>query len=192
MTGAVIRTRRTAVLNSLVIDENDDDAVSDIDLCWEEQDNEEMNDAESAGEDESDDEFDCSGNEVFAAIYDSTELNPEYSVKGNMKSKVAIGNRVKGRNKAITKAYNASQGIDGSDASRLQNDSGYVSAVHDHEHHDGYSAFEGKQEDIERTKKEIDRRKRVAYQMRGLHLALFHKKVWSALFMCLSLLYHMN
>ena len=43
--------------------------------------------------------------------------------------------------------------------------------------HDGYSAYEGKEEDITRTKKEIAKRKRVAHQMRGLHLALVHKKV---------------
>lgn len=75
-------------MNSFVIDENDDDAVSGINLCWEEQDDEEMNDAESAGEDddsdsseddESDDGVDvCEGNEVFNTIYTGANLNPEY------------------------------------------------------------------------------------------------------------------
>ena len=186
LTKAEIKTRRTAVLTSLVVVDDDDDAVDDIVLCWEEQDDEGMNAAEAAGEDdgsdsseddESDDGDVCTGNPVFNMIYNNTEIRPEYLTWG-LKSKVAIGNRGKGMAKDIAKAFNASQGIDGSDASRFQNESRYVSAVHDHEHHDGYSAFEGKREDIERTKKEIDRRKRVAYQMRGLHLALTHKKVW--------------
>lgn len=180
------------MLNSLVIDEDDDDAVGDIVLCWEEQDDEGMNGAESAGEndgsdssedDESDDGLDvCAGNPVFNMIYDDTNLRPEYLIDG-LKSKVAIGSRKKSLIKDIANAFNVSQRIDGSDASRFQTESGYVSSVHNHVDFDGYSAFEGKQEDIDRTKKEIARRKRVAYQMRGLDLALTHKKVCYALYM---------
>ena len=67
--------------------------------------------------------------------------------------------------------------INPTNPSHIQTESGYVSPVHDHEDYDGAGAFEGKQEDIERTKREIDQRKRVAYQMRGLHIRLVHKKV---------------
>ena len=177
LTDEEVQTCLIAVLDSLDIDEDDDEAVRGIDLCWVDDNNEEMSDAEE--DDESIDGVDvCWANPVFNAIYNNnTEIRPEYSLSG-LSNKVVMGNRRKGLAKAITKAYNSSQGIDGSsDASQFQTDSGYVSSVHDHEHHDGYSAFEGKEEDTQRTKEEIAWRKRVAHQMRGLHLALLHKKV---------------
>ena len=110
----------------------------------------------------------------------SIDNNDDATYQSPLRSKrqKVYGNRTKAKNRSITNAYIAQLRIDPKDATHFQTDSGYVSSVHEHRHeHDGYSAYEGKEEDITRTKKEIAMRKRVAHQMRGLHLALVHKKV---------------
>ena len=152
-------------------------------LCWEHDDDESSGDDEPSDDEsnESDDSSEsvkiCAGNPIFQSIYDDADLKQAFITRGPSSS-IVYGKRTKDKNKCITRAYNAHLGLNPNNATHFMNESGYVSSVHEHHlQHDGYTAYEGKEEDIQRTKEEIAWRRRVTHQMRGLHLALVHKKV---------------
>ena len=163
-------------------------------LCWENDDGEFTSGDDETSDDESSESEDssesvkiCAGNPIVQSIYDGAELKNAFNIRGNSNS-IVHGKKTKDKNRSITRAYNAHFGLDPNNATHFMNESGYVSSVHEHHlQHDGYTAYEGKEEDIQRTKQEIAWRKRITHQMRGLHLALVHKKVW--LMFILNLLY---
>ena len=131
---------------------------------------------ESVGEDEvptcsTNPVFRCSTNPVFEAIYEDDQIKPKFT---STTPNEAVQKRIrKSLIRTISCAYHGTHNINPTNPLHIQTESGYVSPVHDHEDYDGA----GLPEDIERTKREIAQRKRVAYQMRGLHIRLVHKKV---------------
>ena len=134
---------------------------------------------ESVGEDEvprysTNAVFRCSTNAVFRAIYDNDQIKPKFTTTSTNE---AVKKRTrKSLSRTLSHAYHETHEVDPTNPLHIQTESGYVSPVHDH-NYDGAGAFQGKQEDIERTKQEIAQRKRVAYQMRGLHIQFTRRLV---------------